>query len=142
MSKFSLFGPLLLVVGGSLVYHVAAKSVPKALEPFGALTGVYATALIASFVAYAVARGGTMPAVSGLWHPTVAAVGIGALMIELGFLLTYRAAWPVGIASVLTNGLVAVLLLPIGALVFGEPITAIRVAGVILCMLGVFLMQH
>ena len=142
MSKFSIFGPLLLVVGGSLVYHVAAKSVPKALEPFGALTGVYATALIASFVAYAVARGGTMPAVSGLWHPTVAAVGIGALMIELGFLLTYRAAWPVGIASVLTNGLVAVLLLPIGALVFGEPITAIRVAGVILCMLGVFLLQH
>ena len=142
MSKFSLFGPLLLVVGGSLVYHVAAKSVPKALEPFGALTGVYATALIASFVAYAIGRGGTMPAVSGLWHPTVAAVGIGALMIELGFLLTYRAAWPVGIASVLTNGLVAVLLLPIGALVFGEPITAIRVAGVILCMLGVFLLQH
>jgi len=142
MSKFSIFGPLLLVVGGSLVYHVAAKSVPKALEPFGALTGVYATALIASFVAYAIARGGTMPAVSGLWHPTVAAVGIGALMIELGFLLTYRAAWPVGIASVLTNGLVAVLLLPIGALVFGEPITAIRVAGVILCMLGVFLLQH
>ena len=94
MSKFSIFGPLLLVVGGSLVYHVAAKSVPKALEPFGALTGVYATALIASFVAYAIARGGTMPAVSGLWHPTVAAVGIGALMIELGFLLTYRAAWP------------------------------------------------
>ena len=142
MSKFSIFGPLLLVVGGSLVYHVAAKSVPNALEPFGALTGVYATALIASFVAYAIARGGTMPAVSGLWHPTVAAVGIGALMIELGFLLTYRAAWPVGIASVLTNGLVAVLLLPIGALVFGEPITAIRVAGVILCMLGVFLLQH
>ena len=142
MSKLSIFGPLLLVVGGSLVYHVAAKSVPKALEPFGALTGVYATALVASLVAYAVARGGTMPAVSGLWHPTVAAVGIGALMIELGFLLTYRAAWPVGIASVLTNGLVAVLLLPIGALVFGEPITANRVAGVILCMFGVFLLQH
>ena len=142
MSKFSIVGPLLLVVGGSLVYHVAAKSVPKALEPFGALTGVYATALVASIVAYAIARGGTMPAVSGLWHPTVAAVGIGALMIELGFLLTYRAAWPVGIASVLTNGLVAVLLLPIGALVFGEPITAIRVAGVILCLFGVFLLQR
>jgi drug/metabolite transporter (DMT)-like permease len=142
MSKVSIFGPLLLVVGGSLVYHVAAKSVPKALEPFGALTGVYATALIASLVAYAVARGGMPPTVSGLWHPTVAAVGIGALMIELGFLLTYRAAWPVGIASVLTNGLVAVLLLPIGALVFGEPITAIRVAGVVLCMLGVFLLQR
>lgn len=143
MSRFSLFGPLLLVVGGSLLYHVAAKSVPKALEPFGALIGVYATALIASLVAYALARRGAMPAhVSSLWHPTVAGVGLGALMIELGFLLTYRAAWPVSIASVMTNGLVAVLLIPIGAAVFGEAITAIRVAGVILCLLGVSLLQR
>jgi drug/metabolite transporter (DMT)-like permease len=143
MAKFALIGPLLLVVGGSLVYHVAAKSVPKGLEPFGALVGVYATALIACFLAYAIARRGSMPShVSALWHPTVAAVGLGALMIELGFLLTYRAAWPVSIASVMTNGLVAVLLIPIGALVFGEAITAIRVAGVILCLFGVFLLQR
>jgi multidrug transporter EmrE-like cation transporter len=141
MSKLSLFGPLLLVVGGSLLYHVAAKSVPKTLEPFGALIGVYATALAASLVACAVTRRGALH-LSGLWHPTVALVGIGALLIELGFLLTYRAAWPVSIASVITNGLVAVLLIPIGAAVFGEAITAIRIAGVILCLLGVTLLQR
>ena len=143
MSRFSLVGPLLLVVGGSLMYHVAAKSIPKALEPFAALIGVYSTALAASLVAYAVARRGSMPAhVSSLWHPTVAAVGLGALMIELGFLLTYRAAWPVSIASVMTNGVVAVLLVPIGAAVFGETVTAVRMAGVILCLLGVWLLQR
>lgn len=142
MPRLSLAGPLLLVVGGSLMYHVAAKSVPKTLEPFGALIGVYTTALAASLVAYALARRGSMPPhVSSLWHPTVAAVGLGALMIELGFLLTYRAAWPVSIASVMTNGLVAVLLIPIGAAVFGETVTAVRVAGVILCLLGVSLLQ-
>ena len=80
--------------------------------------------------------------VSSLWHPTVAAVGCGALMIEFGFLLTYRAAWPVSVASVMTNGLAAALLIPIGAIVFGEPITAIRVVGVIFCLLGVFLLQN
>ena len=143
MAKLSLAGPLLLVVGGSLLYHVAAKSVPKALEPFGALIGVYATALAACIVAYAIVRRGAMPSqISALWHPTVAAVGIGALMIELGFLLTYRAAWPVSIASVMSNGLVAVLLLPIGALIFGEAITMIRIAGVILCLAGVWLLQR
>jgi len=142
MSKFSIVAPLLLVVSGSLVYHVAAKSVPRALDPFGALMGVYATALIASFIAYAITRRGTTPpGLSALWHPTVAGVGLGALMIELGFLLTYRAAWPVSMASVMTNGLVAVLLIPIGALVFGEAVTALRVAGVLLCLLGVFLLQ-
>ena len=63
-------------------------------------------------------------------------------MIELGFLLIYRAAWPVSIASVMMNGIVAVLLLPIGAALFGEPITAVRVAGVVLCLLGLSLLQR
>jgi multidrug transporter EmrE-like cation transporter len=143
MSKWPVIAPLLLVVSGSLLYHIAAKSVPRTLEPFAALIGVYATALAASALAYAFARRGVLPAhLSSLWHPTVAAVGIGALMIELGFLLTYRAAWPVSIASVMTNGIVAVLLIPTGALLFSEPITAIRVAGVILCLAGLSLMQR
>jgi len=142
-ARFTAIAPLLLVVAGSLLYHIAAKSVPKTLEPFGAVIGVYATALLASVMAYALVRRGAMPAgVSSLWHPTVAAVGIGALMIELGFLLTYRAAWPVSTASVMTNGAVAVLLLPIGALFFTEAITLVRVAGVALCLVGLWLLQH
>jgi drug/metabolite transporter (DMT)-like permease len=143
MSRFSLLGPLLLVVGGSIVYHVAAKSVPKTLEPFAALIGVYTTALAASLVAYALARRGPIPPhPSSMWHPTVAAVGLGVLMIELGFLQTYRAAWPVSMASVMMNGIVAVLLLPIGAALFGETITAVRVAGVALCLIGLSLLQR
>jgi drug/metabolite transporter (DMT)-like permease len=143
MSRFSLLGPLLLVVGGSVMYHVAAKSVPKTLEPFAALVGVYTTALVASLVAYALTRRGSMPEhVSGMWHPTVAAVGLGVLMIELGFLLTYRASWPVSIASIMLNGIVAVLLIPIGAAMFGETVTAVRIAGVVLCLIGLSLLQR
>lgn len=143
MSKLSFFAPLLLVVGGSLVYHVAVKSVPKTLEPFGALIGVYATALTAALVAYAIVRRGSPPSsLFSVWHPTVAAVGIGALMIELGFLLTYRAGWPVSTASVITNGAVAVLLLPIGALFFSEAISLVRVGGVALCLTGLYLLQR
>ncbi len=142
MSRISLVGPLMLVVGGSLVYHVAAKSVPKAFDPVASVIGVYAAALVASIAVYAAMRPGAVPAITRLWHPTVAAVGLGALMIELGFLLTYRAAWPVSMASVMTNGLVAVLLVPIGALLFGEAITLVRVVGVVLCLIGVSLIQR
>ena len=143
MSRLTVVAPLLLVVCGSLLYHVAAKSVPKAIEPVGALIGVYGTALLASLAAYAVVRRGAWPAgVSSLWHPTVAVVGLGALMIELGFLLTYRAAWPVSTASVMTNGAVAVLLLPIGALFFSEAVTLIRIGGVALCLIGLWLLQR
>lgn len=141
MSKFTLVGPPLLVIGGSLLYHVAAKSVPKTVAPLAALIGVYFTALVASLVAYAVANRTALSPISAIGHPTIAAVGLGVLMIELGFLLTYRAAWPVSMASVMINGIVAVLLLPVGAALFGETITFVRLMGVVLCLLGLTLLQ-
>ena len=141
MSKFTLVGPPLLVIGGSLLYHVAAKSVPKTVAPLAALIGVYFTALVASIVAYAVANRTALSPISAIGHPTIAAVGLGVLMIELGFLLTYRAAWPVSMASVMMNGIVAVLLLPVGAALFGETITLVRLTGVALCLLGLTLLQ-
>ena len=141
MSKFTFVGPPLLIIGGSLLYHVAAKSVPKTIAPLAALVGVYFTALVASIVAYAVASRASASPMAAIGHPTVAAVGLGVLMIELGFLLTYRAAWPVSMASVMMNGIVAVLLLPVGAALFGEAITFVRIAGVVLCLLGLALLQ-
>jgi multidrug transporter EmrE-like cation transporter len=142
MSRFTLVGPPLLVIGGSLLYHIAAKSVPKTIAPLAALIGVYFTALVASVVAFTIASRASASPMSAIGHPTVAAVGLGVLMIELGFLLTYRAAWPVSVASVMMNGIVAVLLLPVGAALFGEAITAVRVAGVMLCLLGLALLQR
>lgn len=138
----SLIAPLLLAVGGSLVYHIAAKSIPRAFDPFAALIGLYATALAGSVLAYAATRAAGVSPSSRIWHPTIAAVGIGALLIEMGFLLAYRGAWPVSTAAVVTNGLVAVLLLAVGAIGFGEPITASKAIGVVFCLAGVTLLQR
>jgi multidrug transporter EmrE-like cation transporter len=135
--------PLVLAVAGSLLYHGAAKSIPRTIDPAAALIGLYATALAGSVATFLLMK--SEPAamtLSRFWHPTVAGVGLGALMIELGFLLAYRGAWPVSTASVIANALVAVLLLPLGALVFGEAITVDRVLGVVLCLIGVSLLQR
>ena len=135
--------PLLLVVSGSLLYHTAAKSIPKAFDPVAALVGLYATALAGGVLVYVAARPAASSfAWSRLWHPTIAAVGIGALMIEIGFLLAYRSAWPVSTVSVITNGLVAVLLVAVGAAFFGEAITPTKLVGVMLCLAGVTLLQQ
>ena len=142
-SRLLAFAPLLLAIAGSLVYHVAAKSIPKTIEPSAALIGLYATALAGSMMTYALLKPGpTALCFAAYWHPTVAAVGLGALMIELGFLLAYRSAWPVSAASVIANAFVAVMLVPLGAAVFGERITVARAIGVILCLLGVTLLQR
>ena len=142
-NKLVAFAPLLLPVAGGVIYHLAAKSIPKSIDPSAALIGLYATALAGSVLTYAVLKSGPVTLqVGAFWHPTVAAVGLGALIIELGFLLAYRGAWPISTASVIANALVAVILVPLGALVFREPITLERAIGIVLCLLGVTLLQR
>ena len=159
MSRFALFAPLLLAIAGSVVYHIAAKSIPKAFDPVAALRGGATPALPAALaplvatdfqlfrltnvLVYAIARPRSQAMEpSRLWHPTIAAVGLGALMIELGFLFAYRGAWPVSTASVATNGLVAVVLVVVGGLAFGEAVSTLKIVGVLFCLVGVALLQR
>jgi multidrug transporter EmrE-like cation transporter len=126
-----------------LTYHIAAKSIPASFDPFAAIVGLYATALAASLLLYGALRPSLASfAWTRLWHPTIAGVGIGALMIEAGFLLAYRSGWAVSVASVLTNGLAAVLLLAVGAMMFHEAITPARALGIALCLAGIVLLQR
>jgi multidrug transporter EmrE-like cation transporter len=143
MTLLLLWAPLLLVVGGSVMYHLSAKSIPAAFDPMAALIGLYATALAGAVVVVALTRA-WRPATATvrLWHPTIAMVGVGALLIEMGFLLAYRGGLAVSTTSIVANGIVAVLLVGLGSLWFGEPFTIVKVVGVLLCLAGVGLLQR
>jgi drug/metabolite transporter (DMT)-like permease len=137
------WAPLLLIVAGSVMYHVSAKSIPAAYDPIAALIGLYATALAGAVIAYAALRAWKTPSgVPRIWHPTIAMVGLGALLIEMGFLLAYRGGLAVSTTSVIANGIVAVLLVSVGSLWFGEAFTAVKMIGVLLCLAGVALLQR
>ena len=142
MSVFGSLGPLLLTVAGGIVYHVSAKSLPKDLSPALVLIGAYAVALMACVVAYFVIPADNNGApMSRVLHPAIVAVGLGAAMIEFGYVLTYRAGWPVSIASVLVNSLVAVALVIAGISIFNEGVSTPRIAGVALCLAGAWLLR-
>jgi multidrug transporter EmrE-like cation transporter len=143
MTNLLLWAPLLLVVGGSVMYHLSAKSIPPAFDPMAALIGLYATALAGAVLVVGATRAWRTPAAPmRLWHPTIAMVGVGALLIEMGFLLAYRGGLAVSTTSVVANGIVAVLLVTLGSLWFGEPFTILKVVGVLLCLAGVGLLQR
>jgi len=143
MTSLLLWAPLLLVVGGSVMYHLSAKSIPVAYDPMAALIGLYGTALAGAVLVVVATRAWRAPSVlPRVWHPTIAMVGIGALLIEMGFLLAYRGGLAVSTTSVVANGIVAVLLVMLGSLWFGEPFTIVKVVGVLLCLAGVGLLQR
>jgi multidrug transporter EmrE-like cation transporter len=143
MTSTSTFIAVLLAVGGGVVYHISAKSIPRDAAPALVLVVAYAMALAISGLAHLwlPSHPGQMPS-SRLLHPSILGLGLGAAMIELGYVLTYRAAWPVSVASVVVNGMVTALLVPVGLLAFGEHLSFTRVAGMLVCLAGVWLLRR
>jgi drug/metabolite transporter (DMT)-like permease len=134
---------VVLAVSGGLIYHVSAKSVPREATPTLVLLVAYLTALAVTALAHIswpteVANASA----SRVLHPAVLGVGVGAAMIELGYVLAYRAAAPVSVTSVGISSMVAVLLIPVGLLVFGEHLSATRIAGIVLSLTGVWLLRY
>jgi multidrug transporter EmrE-like cation transporter len=142
MTGTSTIVAVLLAVGGGVLYHVSAKSVPKDLAPALVLVVAYSTALALSGTAHLWLTSHEGAVTSRLLHPAVLGLGAGAAMIELGYVLTYRAAWPVSVASVVVNGMVAAVLVLVGLIVFEERLSLVRFTGMLRCLGGVWLLRY
>ena len=132
--------PFAVAVGGSLLYHLSQRSIPKGANPFHA-----------TVVAYAV--GATLCAVCARFYPggssfvgtlrsanwAVFAVGFAVVAIEVGVLLAYRAGWRVSTTAVAINVAVTALLVPVGVLLFKDDLTPRHLLGLFFCILGLIL---
>jgi drug/metabolite transporter (DMT)-like permease len=135
--------PIVLVVVSTVIYQLGQRAIPAGVN-----------AGVATLAAYVIAMAGTLatlPLFSGGASVTASVrmlnygsllVGLGALGIEIGFLLAYRAGWQIGTTSLIANAMVAVALLAISAAFFRESITAPRAAGILLCLAGLWLVAR
>lgn len=132
--------PLVLAVGGNLLYHLSQKSMPKAANPLYVITIAYlvgiALCLLYGFI-YPNERTFMETLRESNW--AVYAMGVGAVIIELGFLLAYRAGWNISTAAVACSTAVTLMLIPIGVLVYKEHLSLRNVVGLLFCMLGLIL---
>jgi drug/metabolite transporter (DMT)-like permease len=139
----SFYAPLFLVIAGMILYHVAQKSVPPSANPFVTMVVAYALGMVAcalcSFIFPA-----QRPFLTSVREANWAAyaIGIGAATIEIGFLLSYRAGWNLGVAPIVASVAVTLLLVPIGVVAFREHLSALNIAGVVFCIVGLLLVTH
>lgn len=132
---------IVLAVLANVLYHIIQKQTPMGANPALTLSMTYLTAAVVCFVAFLV-----LPGREGLaaelrhlnW--TAAALGIAIIGLELGFLLAYRSGWNVSTAAMTANVAVAVLLVPVGMLLFKEHIKPVNALGVVLCVAGLVCM--
>lgn len=132
-----------LVVFGNVIYHLGQRRIPPAANPIVATFAAYIVALVVT--------AGTFPLLAQnvelrtAWRSLNAMtllVGIGIVAIELGFLLAYRAGWLLSNASVTANVLVAVIFVAIGVGFLREQMSPGRLAGVALCLVGLWLVTR
>ncbi|HLL76925.1 MAG TPA: hypothetical protein VK421_16845 [Pyrinomonadaceae bacterium] len=132
--------PFAVAVGGSLLYHLSQRSIPKGANPFHATVVAYAVgaalcAVCARFYPGGSSFVGTLR--SANW--AVFAVGFAVVAIEVGVLLAYRAGWRVSTTAVAINVAVTALLVPTGLLFFKEELTLRHLLGLAFCVLGLIL---
>ena len=136
------YGAIALTVFANVLYHLFQKSIPGNVNPLFSLTITYLVAATASVILIPFfPLEGTLGSELRKINWTSFGLGVVIIGLELGFLLAYRAGWNISLASLVANTTVALILIPIGLILFKERLTPINVLGVILALVGLVLVN-
>ncbi len=131
-----------LAITGSVLYHVFQKATSPSVNPALGLMVTYLTALALTAPLYwAFPREGTLREALGRLNWASVALGLAIVLLEAGLLLAYRAGWNLSLASLASNATAALLLLPVGVLLFRDRPSAANLIGVVVCILGLVLIN-
>ena len=141
-SMFLFYFSIALAVASSALYHFVAKSTPTNVNFTVSLLVTYAVAFIVTlftFFFFPIENN----LATELGKLNWASLGLSAAVvgIEFGYLLMYRAGWNLGIAAPLVTVTAALILVPIAILLFKDKISWINIAGVLVCLVGLLMLN-
>ena len=134
---FSYVWPIALVVLSNVVYHICAKSLPAAMNPLASLTVTYLVGAAASATLFCLLNknASLLKEYAHMnWAPVL--LGLAVVGLEMGVICAYKAGWPVSTASIVQSSFLAVALIFVGFFLYREAITWNKVAGILICLVG------
>lgn len=134
--------PIALVVLSNTLYQICAKSVPDGMNPLASLTVTYLIGTVVSCAMYYILnRNANLFREFRLLNWAPIALGIVIVGLEVGFIYAFRAGWQVSITQIVTSAMVAVILIFVGRLLYHDAITWNKIAGIIICLAGLVLIN-
>lgn len=131
--------PIALVVISNIIYQICAKSVPKDMDAMASMTVTYLVGAVCSaIIFYAMHRNGNLLREYSKLNAAPFLLGISVVGLEVGFIYAYKAGWPVSTASIVQSAFLSVALIFVGALLYREAITANKIIGVVICLIGLY----
>ena len=139
---WNLIWPILVVIASNTFYNICMKSTPSDVNPFAALMVTYIisviiTAIIFVFMAKPEHIGSELSKVN--WVSVILAFALVGL--EVGYVFVYRAGWQVSNATVVANIGLACVLIIVGYLLYKENVSIRQIFGIIVCMIGLILIN-
>jgi drug/metabolite transporter (DMT)-like permease len=132
---------LALIVASLVGYQLAQRAMPTGANPFSVVALAYVLGIVACVLLAPRVGNPIGPAdVVLLTQWPIWALAGSVVGIEIGYLLAYRAGWPLGTTTGITYTASMVLLAVIGAACFSEGMTLRRSAGIVLAIGGVWLL--
>lgn len=140
---WNMIWPLVLIVVSNCFYNICAKSTPENVNTFGALTVTYLIGAVLSSILF-VSSAGPARAIAEIkqvnWTSFV--LGLSIIGLEAGYVFLYRAGWKVSNGALTANICLAVALIVIRFLLYKETISLRQVVGIVVCGIGLFLINH
>jgi uncharacterized membrane protein len=136
-------GWLSLAIAATVAYHLVLKLTPAGVNPFLSLSLTYAA--VALLLGLGLAFG---PGPFEWRHElralnwTTLALAATIVALDLGFLFLYRSGYDVSLGALVTQSTAALLLLVIGVLVFRERLSVANGIGLLLCLVGLWLVNR
>ena len=139
---WNMIWPFMLIVGSNCFYNICTKSMPNGANAFGALTVTYLVGAILSAVLFVASVKPAHVATEIIkinWTSIV--LGLAIVGLEVGYVFLYRNGWKMGSGALTANICLAVALLIIGFLFYKETVSLRQVIGILVCSVGLFLIN-
>ena len=134
--------PLLLVITGNLTYHLCQKSLADTKSPMGVIFVVYFFSLLLTGAIAFTTESPSEFVGAFKQHPYACIfLGVGCVLIEVGFLWAYRIGWKMSLMSSYVSPGVVLTLMIAGLLLYRETISLLSLAGLLVVAFGIALVQ-
>ena len=107
------------------------------MNPLASLTVTYSVGAVVSGILYFILnRGANLITEYSRLNYAPIVLGVSVVGLEVGFIYAYKAGWPVSTLSIVQSSFLAVALLAVGLLFYHETLSWNKIAGLVICMVG------